>query len=138
MTNDLQALEQRLLRAFREQLRHYDRALAIVEPQGHGAADPGWVLNLNAVLREVEMADTAMTADKTAWRRAGQIPGTELKTLVDCLADRLRTLAEFIQRHVADIQARKEQLLPEVDGFIQQRRMLEAYGKYGDRQTDVA
>jgi hypothetical protein len=54
------------------------------------------------------------------------------------LAARLAELAAAVQLHVADLEARKEQLLPEIDAFIQKRRMLQAYGKYGDRQSHVA
>jgi hypothetical protein len=138
MTASPQALERRLVQAYREQLRHYDRALAIVEqepPPANPTMTGQWALDLDAVLRNVGALDAALAEDKAAWRLSGQQPGPELSALLDQLANRLGMLAQIVKGQVAEFEARREQLLPEMDAFIQQRRMLSAYGTYGDRHT---
>jgi hypothetical protein len=135
------ALEQRILQGYLAQLPHYDRAAAILGRQGHGEGDPvnhAWAHDLATVLNDVTALDAAMRDDKEAWRRSGEQPGPELAAVLDRLAARIGELAVRIDRHVADLEARKLRLLPEIDTFIQKRRMLQAYGKYGDRQTHVA
>jgi hypothetical protein len=129
MTAALVALENRLLGAFQEQLRHYDRALSIVEQSARASND--WVHALNAALQDIISLDAGMAHDKLAWRQSGRSPGKELAAVLDLLAQRIRLLSESIDRQVAELQARKQQLLPEIDGFIKERRMLQAYGKRG-------
>src|SRR5207248_8508403 len=62
MTAVSSALEQRLLRAYQEQLRHYDCALAVVDRQSRVGSDlpqaAAWVEELNAALQDVRDLDT--------------------------------------------------------------------------------
>ena len=139
MTASLQTLEQRLVQGYQEQLRHYDQALAIVNQETPPTIAMGhWAHDLDAVLKNVGTIDAALAEDKSAWRRSGGQPGPELAALVDQLANRLGMLAQIVKGQVAEFEARKEQLMPEMDAFIQQRRMLHAYGTFGDRYAHVA
>ena len=140
MSGEPGTLEQRLLQVYQEQLRHYDRALAILDDPGRVDSDlpTAWVEALDAVLRNVTALDDATMNDKAAWRRAGLHPGPALRVLLDQVAQRIATLTVAVQQRVADLQASKQQLLPAIDTFIQKRRMLQAYGNYGDRQSHVA
>ncbi|HWY87178.1 MAG TPA: hypothetical protein VNX28_10660 [Gemmataceae bacterium] len=135
------ALEERLLRGYQDQLPHYDRAATILERYAgnpNAAASDNWAHELRAALADVTRLDAAMAEDKSAWRLAELQPGPELRAVLERVAARLATLAAGVQRHVADLEARRAQLLPEIDDFIQKRRMLQAYGKYGDRPAHVA
>jgi hypothetical protein len=133
MPADDAELEQRLVRGYQEQLRRYDRAAALVA-QGLPAAN-GWADELNRVLKDVAALDAAMGDDKAAWYRLGRRPGPELSTLLGRLAEKLGTMVGGINRHVVDIESRKDRLVPEIDALIQKRRMLRAYGQYGDRHS---
>jgi hypothetical protein len=135
------ALEERLLRGYQDQLPHYDRAATLLERHAGGpnaAASDDWAHELRAALADVASLDAAMADDKIAWRLAEQHPGPELQAVLERVAASLATLAAGVQRHVADLEARRAQLVPEIDDFIQKRRMLQAYGKYGDRPAHVA
>ena len=136
MTAQEDPLEQRLVHAYREQLRLYDQAVALTE---HETA-PGnhWIGGLDPILQAIAAVDKGITEDKSAWRQAGLQPGPEFSGLLDRIAGRLAMLAQIVQGQVAELEARKEQMLPEMDAFIQQRRMLSAYGTYGDRHAHVA
>ncbi len=90
------------------------------------------------ILKTIAALDAGITDEKSAWRQAGRHPGAELGGLLDRIAGRLAMLAQIVQGQVAEFEARKGQLLPEMDAFIQQRRMLSAYGTYGDRHAHVA
>ena len=136
MTASIQALEQRLVQAYQEQLRHYDQALAITEaPSVQPTLTGHWVGDLDAVLKSVSTLDAALAEDKAAWRQSGQQAGPQMSALLDQLASRLGMLAQIVKGQVAEFEARREQLMPEMDAFIQQRRMLSAYGTYGDRHA---
>jgi hypothetical protein len=134
MTAAQGALEQRLIHAYQEQLQHYTRALAVVDQQAPASTVSGnqnWVHDLHAALEDVQTVDAAMADDKSAWRLSGLYPGLELSTLLERVAHMICALADGIDRHMDELQAHKEQLLPEIDAFIQRRRMLEAYGQHG-------
>ena len=139
MTAAPPTLEQRLVQGYRQQLRHYDHALAIVNQQAPPTSAMGhWAQDLDAVLQSVGTIDAALAEDKSAWRRSGAQPGPELAALLDQLANRLGMLAQIIKAQVAELETRSEQLMPEMDALIQQRRMLNAYGAFGDRHAHVA
>ena len=97
MTSAVGALEQRLLQDYEVQLRHYERALAILaqEPAAVITHD-GWVHDLHKVLHDLAALDRAMKDDKRAWRSSGKTPGAELSALLKRLAERIRMLAEGI------------------------------------------
>jgi hypothetical protein len=141
MTATLAALELRLLRGYQEQVLLYDRAASVLgrhECNADSKEDGNWAHELHAILRDVTGLDASMADDKTAWRQVERPPGPELRAVLERVAASIGTLASGIQRHVADLEARRTQLLPEIDDFIQKRRMLQAYGKYGDRPAHVA
>ena len=127
----LAALERRLVDAYREQLRHYDRAVDILRQAPNGSGDGAWVEDLHAVLAQLSASDVPLSEDKAAWRQSGRQPGPELRALWERLAARINTLEAGVARHMANIEAGKKQLLPAIDTLIQKRRMLQAYGKHG-------
>lgn len=129
MTDNFVALQQRLLLAYQAQLRHYDRALDLAQPAPTAGDDARKLHDLNAVLSEISALDAALDEDKTVWRFSGHHPGPQLRDILDRVTQRIRDLSAIIDRRVADLQTRKQALLPEVDVCIQQRRMLHAYGK---------
>ncbi len=79
MTPDVQ---QRLLEGYREQLRLYDQAAAIID-QTNTQTD--WANGLNDLLAEIARLDAAMADDKVAWRRFGPRPG-EVSELIEQIA----------------------------------------------------
>jgi hypothetical protein len=133
MSDNFTDLEQRLIRGYREQLQHYNRAIAIVEQAARKAATDGarlpWLHDLNAVLSEISALDAALTEERSVWRFGGRSPGDELRGLLDGVAERIRTLATHVDLQMQELQTRRQNLMPEMDEFIQQRRMLHAYGK---------
>jgi hypothetical protein len=129
-------VQRRLVEGYREQLRLYDQAAAIFD-RANTPAEKDWADELNILLSTVTQLDAAMADDKSAWHHFGPRPG-EVSALVDQVAHRLTSLAQSIDRHVRVLQERRDKMLPEIDEFIQRRRMLEAYGKYGDRHPHVA
>ena len=133
MTNLVGALEERLRQGYQQQLILYDQALVIVEERG-----PDWAHALGTILEKVTLLDATMTGDKTAWRGSAVQAGPELSVLLDQVKQRIARLAECIHCDITDLQARQQQLLPEIDDLIRRRRMLEAYGTYGDRPSHVA
>ncbi len=134
MTPSPPDVQARLVKGYRDQLRLYDQAALIVD-QANAQAE--WAYELNDLLREIAHLDAAMADDKSAWRRLGPRPG-EVSVLVEQVAHRLTSLAQSINHHVRVLQERRDKMMPEIDEFIQRRRMLEAYGKYGDRHPHVA
>jgi hypothetical protein len=125
MIDDVIAIEQRLIQGYRAQTPLYDRALEMLAP---GEATFR-VEDLNAILRDIGALDAALAKDKSAWHASGRQPGPQLREALDGVTERIRSLAALVDRRVADLQARKKALLPEVDQCIQQRRMLHAYAK---------
>lgn len=119
-------VERRLQENCERQLCHYDRALALV--QKHAAStDDVWVNELTYILADVAELDAAVTADRQRWQHAGQAPGPALRHALARLAERIRNLGEHVDQHVRHLQARKLELLPELDQAVQERRMLQAY-----------
>ena len=121
MPDDSAALEQRLLEGYREQLRYYERALQCAE---HPTGAP----DLLAVLDVIAQADARIAEAKAAWRLSGRSPGQELSEVLGRIADRIRALADCVDRRIVQTQMSKQELLPEMDAIIRQRRMLHAYG----------
>lgn len=133
MSDSLELLEQRLASAYAEQASHYDCALRILDSQNlisDGEVDESWVFELQSALNEVSAIDIAMAEDKRAWQQSAQPPGPHLRTILDGLAKRIRILAEHVDGRVAHLNAKRRQIMPEIDGFIQQRRMLKAYDTF--------
>ena len=130
------ALEQRLLEGYRAQLTLYDQAMSLI------TAPPGdkqdWAEDLHGLLGELAQRDREMAADKAEWRQSNDEANGELTTLITEVAQRITNLSAVINQRMSELQSRRDQLVPEVDEFIRRRRMIEAYGKYGDRQTHVA
>jgi predicted trehalose synthase len=138
MSEPAEMLEQRLVQGYRAQLRLYDQALAVVDQETTPGQSGHWAGALNDILKRIASLDAALADDKSAWRQGGRPPGAELDTVLERIAGRLAMLAQIVQGQVAEFEARKARLLPEMDAFIQQRRMLDAYGTYGDRHPHVA
>jgi hypothetical protein len=136
MTAPTDTLEQRLLRGYQEQLRLYDQALAVVDQET--GVSSHWAGALDILMKTISTLDAALAEDKAAWRQGGRQPGPELSALLDRIAGRLAMLGQIVQGQVAEFEARKARLVPEMDAFIQQRRMLNAYGTYGDRHPHAA
>jgi hypothetical protein len=130
MNEPVDLLEQRLLAGYRGQASQYERALHLIATH---KAEKEWAPELLNILQVLAALDAGMANDKAAWRVSGRVPGAELRTLLDHLAGQIRALAGHVDGQVADLLARKERLVPEMDGFIRQRSMLQAYGQY--RQT---
>lgn len=140
MTAPSDALEERLLQAYREQLRRYDQALALVS-QESAPSEIGtghWASELDAILQSIAALDAPRAEDKEFWRECKRVPGVQLAALLDQIAGRLAMLGQIVKGQEAEFAARKARLLPEMDAFIQQRRMLSAYGSHGDRHPHVA
>jgi hypothetical protein len=138
MSAPAETLAQRLSQGYREQLRLYDQALDLVAQDTSPPVSGHWAGKLDGILQAIAALDAAFADDKSAWRLAGHQPGPELSALLDRIASRLAMLAQIVQGQVAEYEARKARLLPEMDAFIQQRRMLNAYGTYGDSHPHAA
>ncbi len=115
-------LEPRLIQGYQTQATLYDRALHVADSAANFA-------ELNAILREISAVEAVLAEDKAAWRSSGRQPGPLLREALDSVTERIRALAALVDQLVADLEARKQALLPGVDECIQQRRMLHAYAK---------
>lgn len=127
MADDADALENRLTASYREQLGSYERALRSAQ----SLADTAELL---AILNALAVQDARIAEDKAAWRRLGRSPGNDLRQVVQQVASAIRALAEVVDRRIAEAQAQKQKLAPDMDGLIQQRRMLRAYGAHPKAQ----
>lgn len=120
------ALEKRLLAGYRQQLQAYEQALNVVCTR---ADNLDWLAQLQQSMQQVAALDQQLATDKADWRLSGRAPGSELRTLLDQLATKIATLKDTIDSEVAELHARRSRLLPEIDDFIRQRWMLNAYGQ---------
>jgi hypothetical protein len=131
MTNAPTALEQRLTDAYAAQAKCYDLALSAVTCQKpEDTSGYQWVMEMQTALNDVAALDAAMAEDKEAWRRAGRSASEPLRAILETLAEHIRILSESLDERVARLTERRQQLLPELDAFIRQRRMLHAYDKF--------
>lgn len=132
MTRAPAELEKRLITGYRRQAERYALAQRIVEEQVDDVFDPvaseSWVNRLGSVLREVAALDADLAGDKDAWRKAGFVAGPELNALLELIAATIQHISQGIDRHLTTLMARRDRLLPEIDGFIRQRKMMQAYG----------
>jgi hypothetical protein len=127
-------LEQRLLHGYQEQLSRYDRAAELLDRAGSGSDSTGgerWAHALHGLLQEAASIGAAMEEDVASWRQAGQTPGPELRAILERLGVRIQGLSKSIDQRVEELRARQQKLLPEIDGFIHKRRMLQAYVRNG-------
>ena len=134
MTDILDSLEQRLIAGYGQQANQYEQALLCLAGRASdakGAAETGCVADLLKVLEMVAKLDADLAADKAAWRQSGRTPGDELRMMLERVATQIRVLAEHVDALVADAVAQKQRLVPEVDDFIRQRWMLNAYERHG-------
>lgn len=120
MPDRVAALEERLLANYRAQLGHYQRALQCAQE----ATD---VAELLAVLNTLTELDRGLAEDKAAWKRLQRSPGPALREMLDQIAAAIQALTDCVDRRIAQTEARKRALLPDMDDVIQQRRMLQAY-----------
>jgi hypothetical protein len=127
MISQLDVLERRLIAGYEQQLQAYAHALQIFAAKSPGV-ETDWLTRLQEPLERIAALDRVMAADKAAWRISGRSNGVELRSVIDQLADKIRMLKDCIDCEVADLTARRNRLLPEVDDFIRQRWMLNAYG----------
>ena len=72
-----------------------------------------------------------MSEDIAAWHASARPPVGPLREILEKLTERIRSLSEGIERQVSELRARQRGLVGEADEFIQERRMLQAYVKYG-------
>ena len=128
MMDSLALLEQRLAKAYADQAAHYDIALGILERTD--IDHDGSVLDLQAALKEVARIDASITDDKAVWLQSGNSPGPALRGILERLAQQIRILAQHVDRRVVALTAKRQRIVPELDGFLRQRRMLQAYDKY--------
>lgn len=122
--SDLQA---RLVLAYREQSTHYVRAIQLLETASEHS--DAWLAELQAAFDQIAAIDATLSNDKTAWRRSGQKPDAALREVIDELAAQVRRLSALVDARIAAIASRKQQLMPELDGFIRRNRMLQAYDR---------
>ena len=131
MNDTLQLLEQRLAKAYADQASHYGNALRTLERQQviakQTVMEENWVFELQRSLDEVSAIDVAMKEDKQAWQQSGRSPSILLSSILDKLAQQIRTLGDLIDERIAVLNKKRLQMMPEVDGIIQQRRILNAY-----------
>jgi hypothetical protein len=139
MPDTFARLEQRLIAGYGQQASQYELALRILEERASAATgtsdDHGWASALQGVLQSVTELDADLADDKVAWRQSGRVAGADLRLVLDRVATQIRVLGERIDGQVADLVARKQRLLPEIDEFIRQRWMLNAYGRVGQAAT---
>jgi hypothetical protein len=126
-----QSLEDRLAKCYADQIVLYDGALRLLNPPFR-APEPtvfeeDWAAQLQVALRKVDAIDSAMAADKRAWQNAQRSPGDALRSILETLKQRIQTLAELVDHRIAALKGKRAQLMPELDDFIRQRRMRDAY-----------
>jgi hypothetical protein len=127
MISQLDALEQRLIAGYEQQLQAYEHALEIFAARSQDL-ERDWLTRLQEPLDCIAALDRVMTADKAAWRASGRSNGIEMRAVIDRLAKKIQALKVCVDGEVAELTARRDRLLPEMDDFIRQRWMLNAYG----------
>lgn len=130
MSESANSLEQRLCDAYRRQIECYERALCMI---GQAADDieSDWTTELQTILDEVTTIERSSATDKQTWTQAGKAPGPELRSALDTLAERIQAVAGLVDRRLAALSERRQRLLPELEGIMRQRRMMQAYHQFG-------
>jgi outer membrane murein-binding lipoprotein Lpp len=126
-------LEARLVAGYERQMLLYVQALALLEKQATGPAfdleNIAWTSQLNGLLADVAKIDAEQRPDKLAWESAGRSPGSEMRVALDSIATAIRALANRVDPLIADLRARRDRLVPEMDTFARQRQMIDAYAQ---------
>lgn len=136
MTAVADDLEQRLCACYERQLAHYDRAHALVaEQQSADEVSDAWLPALNEALDQIAALDAEAATDRERWRQGGRPAGPLLRSVLSRLAERIRTLHGRVEESMTQMQARRRQLLPELDGVVRQQQMLQAYRDCGPRPS---
>lgn len=128
----INALEQRLVAGYRQQADAYERALRILNERmlsADASVQLDWAPELRDTLQTVADLDAKLADDKRAWQHSARIQGPELRSLLERLATQIRELSTKIDGEIAALVARKERLAPEIDVFLRQRSMLNAYSQ---------
>ena len=131
-TDTINDVEHRLVAGYRRQADTYERALRILDERATPAdalVAVDWAPELRDTLQVVADLDAELADDKQTWRHTARVPGPELRTLLKRLANQIRELTTKIDGEIAALVARKERLAPEIDVFLRQRSMLNAYNQ---------
>jgi len=131
MNTALDLLERRLVAGYAEQSRCYERALRILDgnsPANVAEHSDAWIQELAEVLQDVARSEGQLSQDKAIWESSGGSPGEEFLAILDRVGRQIHSLGALIDGQIAELLARRQRLLPEVDVISKQRRMLDAYG----------
>ncbi len=129
MPDPLEHVEQRLIAGYQKQGSLYESALRLLQERAGPASDADRAHHLNEVLHRVASIETEFADARAIWRQSGKTPGTELRAVLERVAEQLRILGGLIESQVAELLVRKQRLAPAIDDFIRQRSMLNAYGQ---------
>lgn len=142
MTDPAQLLEDRLTQGYAAQVAHYDDALRLLNRLPAQApldlTEESWILELQIAMQAVGAVDAAIAVDKRAWQEAARAAGAPFRATLKALEQRIRALAEIVDQRIASLKAKREQMMPQLDSFIRQRRMLKAYDAYGRLDHETA
>ena len=124
MSESIDDLDQRLIAGYRQQAIQYEYALRLIADTTRVG---DWAHRLNEALGLIAELDAALADDKAAWRRAARTPGPALRAVLDSVGERIQSLAKHIDERVASLMDEKKRLVPQIDEFVRQRAMLNAY-----------
>ncbi len=129
MARAIEQLEAMLSDGYREEIALYTQALALCE--GHAAAAPlqvdSWLPTLMALLEQVAAVESRIATAKADWQRLGQAPGRMLAGYLGQLAALLPALGAAVERVIAAVQARRDQIPLELDALARSSRVRQAY-----------
>ena len=128
MTKAAEHLERVLCEAYREEIDLYTQAVALCDCHRSAAeAVDGWLPTLVALFDRIAAVEARMAAAKGEWKRHGHAPGGELASCLRRMGELLRSLAAAVDRVIADLQARRQQLPAKLEALARSQRVQQAY-----------
>ena len=126
------SIEQELHSALLNEAECYERAVAVVErldaQLAAGGDGEALVRELHGWLEKTAAIQSTTAPARQAWQAAGERSGPELRSILDRVAGLLQRLMAMVQAVERTAQARRDQLLPELDNVVRGQRMQRAYG----------
>jgi hypothetical protein len=131
-----------LCQAYREEADHYTQALALAEDLSralHEELGADAQLHTLAVhLDQVAVIEARIATTKQAWQKKGQKPGTELKKVLEQVAEQLERLARCLHGAEQEALRQKIALAPRLDSVIRGQQMRRAYREVRNTFTSKA
>ncbi len=125
--------ELQLVAEYQRLVELYDQAIVvarrIARPNMTATSAAGDLALLNQLQAGISAQTASAAAHRTKWDDLKTTPGQPLKTILQRLADSIRTLLDLVNQSEMHFQAVRKQLTPQFEQQLTARRMLNAYGE---------